>query len=266
MNSIQEKQTIYINSNNRIDGTHTNFSAFLDVDPNKKFNRVSLIDLVVPKSMYLINSNNNTMTVEENSIQRTITIPVGNYSRKSFRSVLQTQLNTSAESGYVYTITYDQSSSVGDTGLYTFGCDTVSPQPKFIIGTGLYTQLGLEKNTTYTFVADSLVSVNVMNFRSQTRLILKSNISQNYNNNILHYITSIDGDWQYVNFQNNSIVETYKDFILSNSNVYKFQLLDENLVEIDLNGLPISFSILLWKENKISNLIENYIKLKIVEK
>jgi len=204
------------------------------------------------------------MIVEENSIQRTVTVPVGNYSRKSFRSVLQTQLNTSAESGYVYSITYDQSSSVGDTGKYTFSCQTISPQPKFIVSTGLYEQLGLEKNTTYTFVGDTLTSVNVMNFRARTRLILKSDICQNFNNNILHYITSIDADYNYLNFQNQNPYFTYKDFVISSSNLYKFQLLDENLNSIDLNGLPISFTVMLWRENDIGELIENYIKMKVL--
>ena len=264
MNSIVHKQTLYVNSANRLDESvsSTNFLYRLDIDNNKEYDKVSLIDLVVPKSFYNISSSNNTITVEENSIQRTITMPVGNYSRKSFRTVLQTQLNSNAESGYSYTISYDQSSSGQDNGKYTFVCTSVSPQPIVIIGTGCYEQLGFDKNSTNTFVADILISSNVVNFRAKTRLIFKSSMSQNYNNNILHYITSIDADFDYVNFQNDNIVETYKDYVRSNTNIYSFQLLDESFNAIDLNGLDISFSVLLWKENNISDLIKNYILMK----
>ncbi len=265
---IQHKQTVYINSANRLDASNssTNFLYILDIDNNKEYDRVSLIDLVVPKSFYNVNSSNNTMIVEENSIQRTISMPIGNYSRKSFRSVLQTQLNTNAETGYVYSISYNQSSSQQDDGKYTFSCNTVSPQPIFIIGTGLFEQMGFNKNSTNTFENDVLISSNVVNFRAKTRLIFKSSLCQNYNNNILHYITSIDADYDYVNFQNNNIIETYKDFIRSNTNIYSFQLLDESYNPIDLNGLNISFSILLWKESSINELIKNYILMRTYNK
>lgn len=269
MNHITQKQTLYVNSKFKNSGTHSNFTYNLDIDPNKIsiFNRVSVLDAIIPKSFYTIDSSNNTFTVEENSIQRTITITPSNYSRKSFRSHLTTLLNTGNEAGYTYTISYDQSTSSGDDGKYTFTVTTVSPQPIFILGnTGPSDALGLELNTSYTFTSDQLKSVNVSNFRQLNRIILSSNICQNYNNNFLQQIISNDNNFEYIIFKNDLIYETYKDFVeRTGSNNYYFKLLDEDLNEIDLNGLSISFTLLLWKENNITNLISDYIKMKVYQ-
>ena len=83
-----DKQLFYINSYFRTkqEDSTSDFSFILDVDPLQEYNRVSIIDASIPKSNYSITTNNNTFTVEEEAGTRTITIPVGNYSRRGFRA------------------------------------------------------------------------------------------------------------------------------------------------------------------------------------
>eukprot|EP00732_Lithocolla_globosa_P003929 Lithocolla_globosa_v1_NODE_3368_length_1689_cov_3.545900.p1 type:complete len:269 gc:universal NODE_3368_length_1689_cov_3.545900:1128-322(-) len=265
MNPIITKQLIYIDSVNRISGTHTDFTYKIEL-PQEEYNKVVVLDCTIPKSYYTVNSRNITMVVEENSIQRTITIPVGNYSRKSFRNVLQTQLNTNPGSGYSYTVSFDSSSLSGDTGKYTYTVVTSNPQPIFIFTTGLTDVIGFDPNSSYTFSADTLVSQNVINFRPKITLYLRSNMCQSaINNNILQNILSTEADFDYIRFQNQAVSEYAKDFSKVQSNIYSFTLVDEDNVIVDLNGLNIVLTLLIYKQdNKFQNMIKGYIKYKLL--
>ena len=265
--NILHKQTLYINSKNRLSGSATSFSFYLDIDRSQQFDRVSVIDVLVPKSYYNIGNTNNKLTVSENSVVREISLTIGNYSRKSFRAVLQTALNTSPHIGYSYAVSYDSSSSLSDNGKYTFTVETSgNPQPTFIFTEfqSPLAQIGFDSGTK-TFSGDIIISENVVNFRPKNRLILKSDILQNFNNNTLQNIISTEGDFDYISFQNATPIENYKDFVQTSSNIYNFTLLDEELKGIDLNGLHWSCTIILWKENRISELIKTYIQTKVLK-
>jgi hypothetical protein len=58
-------------------------------------------------------SGYNTFTLTE-IVSRTITIPVGNYTKNNLLTVLQTQLNTGAPVGWTYTVSYS-AVTIGDT-------------------------------------------------------------------------------------------------------------------------------------------------------
>eukprot|EP00732_Lithocolla_globosa_P000104 Lithocolla_globosa_v1_NODE_19_length_9697_cov_21.310620.p5 type:complete len:270 gc:universal NODE_19_length_9697_cov_21.310620:1082-1891(+) len=265
MNYISSQQIVYVDSVNKINANdaHTDFSVRLDIDNDQEFDKVSLLDCTIPKSNYTINSTNNTFTVEENSIQRTVTIPIGNYSRKSFKNVLQSELGTPASGYSNYVVSYDSSSSSGDTGKYTFTVTNPSnPEVIFIFTTGLTDQMGFNTNTSYTFSSNTLMSANVSNFRPKITYFLNSNICQNRGNSTLQNIVANSNDFDYIYYNNPQPYEYYKDFAKTFSNTYWFRLLDEDGNVVDLNGLNIVFTIMLWKENRISNLIRGYIKWK----
>eukprot|EP00732_Lithocolla_globosa_P002042 Lithocolla_globosa_v1_NODE_1204_length_2791_cov_31.125457.p2 type:complete len:225 gc:universal NODE_1204_length_2791_cov_31.125457:814-140(-) len=223
--------------------------------------------MTIPKSSYTIDSKNNTFIIEENTIQRTITLDIGNYSRKSFKNVLQSKLNESPAIGYSnYIVSYDSSSNTGDNGKYSFSVTNPSnPQPIFIFSSGLTDQMGFNINTSYTFENNTLTTVNVSNFRPKITYYLISNICQNRNNSILqNIVTAGQSDYDYIIYQNKNPYEYYKDFVQAKSNTYTFTIVDEDFNVIDLNGLNIVFTIMLWKENKISDLIKGYIKYKML--
>ena len=84
-----DKQLFYINSYEINDGNNSDFSVKLNINPTKKFNKVVLLQASIPKTYYLIQDGYNTFDLEENGVITTITIPVGNYSKESFRSIVQ---------------------------------------------------------------------------------------------------------------------------------------------------------------------------------
>ena len=96
------------------------------------------------------------------------------------------KVNTNSPNGYTYVMSTPNVQQTADTGLYTW---TVSNnggvQPSFIVGDYLYEQLGLNPNTTYNFVGNSLTSLNVVKFQLEDSLFIHSDIANNGNDNVL---------------------------------------------------------------------------------
>ena len=266
MNFYTEKQILYIDTSRRQSGSHSNFSYVLDINQFYDYDSVVLLDASIPKSTYLINENNNTFVVTENGINRTITVPPGNYNRSSFKNVVLQKLN---EGSYTYTMTFDNSAKTGDDGKFTFSC--LETTPTFTFSNNLYRQMGFENNTSYTFVNSSigygstLLSANVTNFRYQSVYFIISDICQNYNNNVLQSIISTNfQDYNYITYHCLDPISYTKDFIREKSNLYNFRLVDENFQEIDLNGIAMNLTIMLYKKNTIDKLFKQYIKMKVL--
>lgn len=264
--TIKSKYIVYVNSDERLSGSHTNFHYKISLPPGIKYTHCALTSFVCPGSFYSVSERNNSITLEENSVQRVVSVEVGNYDIKSFRAVLQNALNTGQHAGYSYTITYNSSSTSVDNGLYTYTCSTSgNPQPKFVITGGLFQQMGFEKDTVYTFSNDSLTSVNVVNFRTKTRIQLHcSDMVGSYNDNILAQIINLDGDFRYIETVNDSIEETAKLFTRTQSAVYNFQLRDRDGEILDTKGLPVEFTVMFFEQDdtpqKILKLLERLLE------
>ncbi len=70
---------VYVDSRKRSGGTGTdsNFSYFMNFPPDVTYDRVTVIDLLCPKSYYLIQSGYNTFQLMENNVIVTISVPIG---------------------------------------------------------------------------------------------------------------------------------------------------------------------------------------------
>ena len=152
MNYFIEHEIFTIHSHNRLLETDTDsdFSFKIELNPNVNYTHVVLLDCLVPKTYYLINSRNSTFTLSYNlgagDIEEIIQLSYGNYNRRSFRSVLLTQLNAN-NGGYVFNITYQNNNSSFDDGKYYFSFTNANPsaqQPKFIFTDELWEQTGFQ--------------------------------------------------------------------------------------------------------------------------
>jgi len=262
MTQFTNKQLFYINSFFRQSGTSSDFIFEVDLNPLIEYDKITILDASIPKSNYAIESGKNTFTVTEHTGTKTITVPAGNYSRRGFKNVLEPLLNSNS-GGYIYNISYPNIISTVDTGKFTFNVIGGISQPIFDFTTYLYDHLGFYPNTSHTFTDGSLEAPNVMNFRSRDTFFILSDIVQNRNNNILaHVISNQSADFEHVHFKNQAPYEYSKDFSRTKSNTYSFQITDEAYNIIDLNGIDCFFTLLVYKENNIDNLIKGYIKYK----
>jgi len=265
MSLIGEKKIFYINSRRRSGGTDSDFHYVLDLPPKYSYDRVCVLQMMIPKSYYAIASGSNTFILEENGVQFTVTIDEGSYSRKSFQTRLQTLLNNAGN--YTYSISYPTTSSNADTAKYTF---TVSNnggvQPKFIFSdNNVADAMGFARSSTNTFSGDSLTSSYVINLQKENTLFLHSDICSNSTDNVLQEVFAASGDPSFSNIHYECIdVEAYSKELTSNTtNSYRFYLSDEDGNKIDLQGQNMVITLLLYKKNTIYDMIKKFLKLNI---
>src|SRR5690349_7428360 len=131
------KRFVYIDSNKRISGTHSNFEYDLSVASFQEYTHVCVAQANIPKTYYLIELGENTFTLREDVHDIQISIPAANYTRSNLKTVLEGLLNDSSVLGISYTVT-TPAVTEGDTGKYTFTCSNNTVQPSFIFTTYLY--------------------------------------------------------------------------------------------------------------------------------
>lgn len=258
------KKIFYINSANRESGTDSDFAFKLNIDQNSRFNKCVILQALIPKSYYLIQSGQNTFTIQHDASTYTITIPEGNYSRSTFQSQLTTQLN--AASSFVYSISYP-SSTASQTGKYTFNVSgNGGVQPQIIFTSSIYECMGFTANSTNVFVGDTLTSINIIKLQAEDAIFIHSDLCQNADDNVLQEIyASENSNFTNITFKQDN-VESYAKTITSiQNNVYRFYITNESGYQLSLNGLNCNITLMLYQENNFFELIKNYLKLQLIK-
>jgi hypothetical protein len=270
MSHISNHRIFYLDTHDRVSGTHENCYLQLDLPSSEEFDRVVVLSAVIPRSYYLVQAPYNTFTLRENGINTTVTIAEGNYSYSSFKSYLQSLLNSSTSQGWIYTITTPNTASQPATGKYTF---TVSGngglQPSFIFPSTskVYEQLGFDDSSTNIFVGSSLVSKNVVKFVLEDTLYIHSDLVGGASDDILQELfTSGSSDFSSIKFQNYSPIEYSKVLSSSTNNVYRITLTDEDSRVINLNGLNMVMTLLIYKSDDINVMQREFIKYQLLRK
>jgi hypothetical protein len=251
---------VNFNSKDRVSGTNSNFNS-IPVDlGNNAFDTVCLVQASIPKSFYNMPSGYNTFILTEqqggNTHPVTVTIPPGNYNRINLQSVLATVLTNASHFGYTYTVSYPPSTQA-DTFHYTFSVGAPGSRTMYLTfsNTSPFRQLGFDVGVyTFTYVSANLhqlESINAINLSYILRAFIKSNIVSNATDGILEELLNFGSfpsssvmSFQQVSFDLNSRLYN-KD----NKNAWNFALVDAFGVEIDLNGIPWAFSLVLYQRN-----------------
>jgi len=266
--SITSPYVVYFNSRERIDGTESNFiSPQIDLGVNT-FDAVCLVQATIPRSFYNVPSLYNTFVVIENSNPRTITLPPGSYNKNNLRTALIQYLNTFQPAGWVYDVYYPPY-TLPDTFKYTFSVSGHGGAPvSFVFTDSMFRQLGFEPNTTNDFIVDEVSSTNAINLSYATRCFIKSNVIVNADNEVLEDILNYGSFpmgsmcyYQQINFDLNT-----RDFNKNILNSWNFVLVDGFGQEIDLNGIPWSFTLVFYHRNDTHELQREDLKIKNEER
>ncbi len=138
-----------------------------------------------------------------------------------------------------------------------------SSQPSLIFIGGnnyCYENLGFNADSTNTFVANTLVSTNTINFSLESTLFIHSNICQNkLTDNVLQEIYTPGVSFNSFIKYDCTCPEMYaKDFI-GKSDTYQFLLTDANGLEINTNGINLNFTLCIFQETNINEQLQEYI-------
>lgn len=244
------RKIIYVNSAQRDAGTDEDFSITLDI-PLNTYDRVVLLQAAIPKSYYVVQAGSNTFTLNESTSHVTITVPPGNYTRRSLQTVLTQLLTTNSPHSWTYTIDYPNTTSEADTGKYAYSVSGNTSQPSFTFTTFMYEQLGFNSNSTNAFIANTLSSSNVIKLIPEDTLFIRSNICDNNGDNVLQEIlTAGVSAFGIVEFFNHIPGSYAKKLTTNTNNYFHFYLTDENANILNLNGLNMVFSLLLYDSSK----------------
>lgn len=248
---ITNQRFYYINSRRRTEGTDSHFSYTLPIPQDSKWTHVVVTELVIPKSYYLIEEGRNYFYLIEGTDEFKITIPEGNYSYTSFRSVVIDLLN--AQSDHIYDITVP-SFNEADTAKYTFDVKGDLPEQvgfRFPEQSNLFEQFGFPEASTVYFTPVSskhytLTSANVVKFSIEDALYIRSDICENEHDNVLQQVYVNTGDFASIVWHCPDLLLHAKKLIPRYSNRFEFSLTDEDGWVISLNGLNMNFTLMFF--------------------
>ncbi len=246
-----ESRIYYIDSRLRVDGTDTDFTINLNL-PRNNFDRIALLQFSCPKSFYNFRVGRNVFYLIEDGVEVPITVPIGNYSLSTLLHQFPILLNNASPNGWTYTITYPRAPQV-DTGKLTFKVSgNGGLQPAFRFENFCYIQLGFTINSTNIFGGDTLTSANYINLSPVNRLFIKSEMCDTSEGGILQEVLETFCDSAYIYYENTNIDNNAKIFNDNSSRTFRFTITDTIGVPLDTNGLPVIFSIILFKKDDTS--------------
>jgi hypothetical protein len=243
---------------------NTDWGGFYFTQPLENIAAIKIVQAEIPFSYYIMNSSNNSFTIQDAGGTFPFTIPIGNYNAADLTSALTTGLNTSG-TAITYTITFSPS-----TGKFTITSPSLSgfilmlendkPMIGFTSGNWSATIIG----ATATLVAPNFAEITGPNF-----VYLCSNSIGVYTNCFLAATSTIgsgnDGPQMTripVNFLSGDIIyyndPTPNHFfdMLTTTQLQRFDLYltsGTSTVPLSLNGLSFTVKIGLYIRRTISN-------------
>jgi hypothetical protein len=271
--SIGNSRIEYINSLQVSGGgSDTDFTWTMNIAPNEEYDRVCVLFANIPISYYLVTNSDNIFELTELGVMRQITVPVGNYNTTSFMAVVVPLMNAASASmgnNWIYTMTMKSTFTSGIDGKFYYSVSgNGGNQPTIACGTLISEQLGFPINTANTFVGDSLVSTNVVNFVPETTIYVYSDLIETKNNNTSNVLQEFYGN-NSTSFSNIVYecmnVEAYSKPIRKGfKNSFTIKLINEHGQALDTNGQPIFMTILFYKNNDLYDMFKKFIKLQLL--
>jgi hypothetical protein len=269
--------TFYFDSSERASGSNESFlSKPITIDTGNRYDSVVVSQVSIPKSWYNVPANFNTFTLYETDAlgpmtTTTITIPIGNYNRINFASVLAGLLTTNSQFGKTYTISYPNVAISADTGKYTFAYTPANPGDLVIFefnSTNMFQQMGFLQASTNTFddASGTLESTKVINFQIVSSIFINSDMC--VEEGVLQEIHSVGASPanSYIYFQQNDFDITSKQFLTNTSNSWTFNLIDEFERPVDLNNVAWALSVIFYNRSDYHQIAKEDLRIRNIEK
>ena len=254
----------YINTLFKKSGTNENFTYHLQIPQGHNYDRVVLLKAAIPNTFYLIQEGYNTFILREDGVDKTITIPKGNYSAKVFAQVLSQLLNAGSPNRWTYSMTLPNGNVEASTGKFTFTVEGNSSQPSIICTDNVNEQLGFNVNSTNIFQNNKLESTTTINFAAESTLFIHSDIADSGESDILQEIYSGNTDsLSYITYQCTAPELYSKVLRTDKSGTFNFTLTNEKNQILNLHGVDMHLTICLYKQDNTNELIKRYIRYKV---
>lgn len=267
MSIATSRKVVYINSKKKTDGSHSDFSYEFKKTDLEEADHVCVLSAYVPKSFYMVQSGLNDFTLTEDGVDATVYLDVGNYTRTSLMRSLTALLTEASPNSFTYSVTVPTINQA-DTGKFIYtvaGNGSIQPAISFPSVHNLNELMGFDDLSTNTFTDGVLQSSNVVFVQKEEHLILNSDICREHV--LLELYSPNDATYSTIVWECHDTEAHSKRLTTNTSTTFRFWLTsntDGSL--IDLNGLPISITLLLYKRNTIDEKFSKYIDFLMTKK
>jgi len=267
MSSTPPPYFVYVDSRKRNgypQGSDSSFSYTMNFPPGITYNRVTVVDLLCPKSYYLVNSSN-TFQLKEVNTTVTISVPQGCYLLSTFKSQISSLLTAASPNGWTYVVSYPTSGA--DTGMFTYTCSNNTSQPSLIFNNLFFEPFGFFPSSTNTFTSNTITSTCVIKLQAEDRLILHCSLIDNPNTDdvLLSFNSTSSVNYSSISYVNYAPKETARRLKNDASNTATFNLTDESGNLINLNNLNQTFTLMFFWEPDYYDILTKFVKLHLLK-
>jgi hypothetical protein len=238
--AYSEAVEVYIDSKQRnTGGTPENFTLTLG-KPLKKVMRIEPIEMEIPFTYYTTNANNNVLKFDVGGTVYTATVSPASYVPNTFMTALQDAMNA-AYFPAGFTITYS-----GDT--FKFTINNATAFKILYAGSTIARSIGIFADTAVgTSITTGMINIGgTKNIFIKSVRLLKPKVNRplflNQPDNIL-YKLPVDGLPGDILIDKNNHRNTIDYAILQTLETIDFQLVDEDGIQLDLNGQEWAISL-----------------------
>ena len=245
--AARASKTFYVDSEERISGTSSNFYCQLNIPSGLKPDTCCVLSMIVPRSFYLVRAGYNRMNVIADNVVYPIEIEPGNYNVNNFSSTLLTKLSILG----IGTFNIEFSSVTGKY-RYTYTGTAAEVAFQFEDPSRLGHQTGFDEVSTNTFSAGVLVSKNVLNFISTSTLFLHSDMVDDGSDILQEMYPENTVPFSNLVYKC-EVPSLYSKKLRNNtSGVFHFSLCDEHDKEIDLNGHELYVTLSMYRKEDVT--------------
>ncbi len=249
--SILGNRIYYINSETRLSGTASNFTYAIDVPEGEKIDTVCVLAMTIPRSFYLVRRLQNIVNVIADGVAYAVTIPIGNYSATTFVGVLLGLINALGVGVFAMTL-----STITGKYSYTYTGAATIIQFQFEGLSTIGHQMGFDRISTNTFVANALVSTNVLDFVGTSTLYLHSDMVEDSSSVLQEMYSDNSVPFSNLVYSCQFPGMYSKKMQCKSSTVFNFSITDEHNLEVNLNGHDVCITLLLYKKEDLTKLFK----------
>ncbi len=262
---VTNQQFVYVNSKDNLSSSVN--SLQFDLTPylqkNIKFNRVTVTQVDMPISYYLIPNGYNTFTLTENGVKTVIVIPPGNYNINSFCVIVAGLLNTNSPNHLTYTMVYDNSFNQVGNGLISYTVNSSAYPIGFIFNplNNVSEQFGFGMGSTALFAAGKLSSKDVVNFTPENTIFIHSPMVANGSSDVIQEVYNQNNEpFSYVSWINPAPIPTAKIINRQSYSDITLTFTDENNVPIFFNGATVVLTLMFFEDLELGKKLNAYLQ------
>jgi hypothetical protein len=290
--SVSSKRfSVAIDTTNRISGSLSDFIIAVRPPIGLFYDTVVLTEALIPHSWYTLEAGYNYFTLTEDPISgpQLITLPPGNYNRRSISLTLTTLLNARAgvnavlagRSAYVYTVSFDDRTISPDRGILSFsvirpialGANAGLSTLTFDAITDAAMCMGFSGSTSNTLTAgsggppttDTLDSPNVVSMQTISQITVTTELCKYSTLTTMRvsddgFYSSIEYQCVSPKYQGREINKSSRSDDIQDS--YGFQFRSNRGRLVDFHGLPASLTLTFYNTEDFYNIASNFFLLK----